>query len=401
MIEKLAFTLFAIALFSITFLKLIQKNDTSYVYMLAIEFIGNVLNFIEIIKSTMLPITLRIVMYVFAVILPIILIWLESIKHINFSELFCMAKVQILEKSNKHEKAKQTVLRFLNKNKNSYRIYKLLAQFYEKEENYEAAISAYRKVTELNPQDKESYYHFAIVLNKGNQKQNAINLLQEMLKNKPEEEKITMLLGDILFEQQEYKEAISVYMSALRYHPGSYDLYYNLGMTYTMLNDFQKAKEFYYKAAQINSLAYNAKLNLGQIALLYGELDEAESYFMESIKEEEIEAGSYYYLAQIAILKGEKEKAINYMNLAVQLNENVYSIMVREPLFEPIKYIVTPPQKTTESPKTMKTLSQKERKVDKHLAKMRILTDSLNSSASGTIKKQMQKQILKEQLQKE
>ena len=47
-IEKIIFNILAFMLFTIIFMKMIKKNDTSYVYVLGLEFIGIVLNFIEL-----------------------------------------------------------------------------------------------------------------------------------------------------------------------------------------------------------------------------------------------------------------------------------------------------------------------------------------------------------------
>ena len=53
-IEKIFFNLIAIALFTIIFLKLIRKNDTSYIFILILEFVGIAINFTELFFSTTL-----------------------------------------------------------------------------------------------------------------------------------------------------------------------------------------------------------------------------------------------------------------------------------------------------------------------------------------------------------
>ena len=60
MLEKIIFNVLALALFTITFLKLIRKNDTSYIYVLALEFVGLAINFIELFFSIKLSIILKI-----------------------------------------------------------------------------------------------------------------------------------------------------------------------------------------------------------------------------------------------------------------------------------------------------------------------------------------------------
>lgn len=400
MLEKIIFNVLAFALFTITVLKLIKKNDTSYIYILALEFIGILINFIELFFSIQLNWFLKTITYLFSIIIPGIILWIEQKKKVDFPELFNVTIAKTLEKLGKHEKAKTMILAFLNKNPNSYITNKLLAEFYEKEENYEAAVSAYMRVTDLKRNDFNSTYKLCEVLNKNKQNEEAINILEEILKQKPEYEKASNLLGEVLIEEERYKDAISVYMTALRYHPANYDLYYSLGMAYTMINDFQRAKEFYEKAADINSLAYNAKLNLGQIALIYGDLDEAENYFMQSSKQEDLEAGSYYYLSQIALLKGDEDKAKNYMNVAVQLDPKVYKQAQKDPVFAPIKEEINPPEEKEQDTKPSH-LSKEERNVNRHLMKTCILVKNLSKEDIQTIKNGKQNQIGNEEKQKE
>ena len=400
MLEKIIFNVLAFALFTITVLKLIKKNDTSYIYILALEFVGILINFIELFFTIQLNWFLRSITYLFSIIIPIVILWIEQKRKIEFPELFNVTIAKILDKFEKHEQAKTIILAFLNKNPNSYIAHKLLAEFYEKEGNYEAAVSAYMRVTDLKRNDFNSAYKLCEVLNKNKQNEEAISILEDILKQKPEYEKASNLLGEVFIEEERYKDAISVYMTALRYHPASYDLYYSLGMAYTMINDFQRAKEFYEKAADINSLAYNAKLNLGQIALIYGDLDEAENYFMQSSKQEDLEAGSYYYLSQIALLKGDEDKAKNYMNLAVQLDPKVYKQAQRDPVFTPIKEEINPPEEKEQDTKSSQ-LSKEEKKVNRHLMKTCILVKNLSKEDIQTIKDSKQNQIYKEEKQKE
>lgn len=400
MLEKIIFNVLALALFTITFLKLIRKNDTSYIYVLALEFVGLAINFIELFFSIKLSIILKIIIYIFSIIIPGIMLWIEKVKKIDFPELFNVTIAQILSAFGKQEQAKKMIMDFLNKNPNSYIAHKWLAEFYEKEGNYDAAISEYMRVTDIKRNDFVSTYKLCEVLNKNKQNQEAINLLEEILKQKPEYEKASNLLGEIFFEEEMYKEAISVYMSALRYNPGSYDLYYSLGMAYTMINDFQRAKEFYSKAAEINTLAYNAKLNLGQIALIYGDLDEAEQWFIQAGKQEDLEAGSYYYLSQIALLKGDEDKAKNYMNVAVQLDPKVYKQAQRDPVFTPIKEKINPPEENKENEKN-NTLSKKEKSVNRHLMKTCILVKNLSKEDIRNAKANRQNEIDIDEKQKE
>ena len=86
MIEKIIFNVLAFTLFIILFFKLIRKNDTSYIVILAIEFVGIFLNFMELVTPIYWNIWVRFLMYILAVIIPAGILWLEF-KGYPFSEI--------------------------------------------------------------------------------------------------------------------------------------------------------------------------------------------------------------------------------------------------------------------------------------------------------------------------
>ena len=401
MIEKIAFNILAFAIFIITFGRFIKKNDTSYVYILGIEFVGIVINFIELLANIHLNLFFRVIIYLLSIIIPAIILLIEYKGKLSFPEILNITLAKIALHSGNTEQAKEYLFKLINKYPESYMGHKTLAEVYEKEEKYSVAVGEYIRTTEINNKDIKINYNIARLLNKDERADEAITVLQDILKTKPEYYDATNLLGEILYTQERYKEAINVYMNALRYNPGNYDLYYNLGMVYTMVNDFQRAKEFYQKAAEINSLLYNAKLSLGQIALIAGDLDEAERYFKESMKGEDVEAGSYYYLAQIAILKGDKDKALNYMNIAVELDPNIYNKVQKEDVFLPIRNEVKKPQKLENELKRRTKLLLKERKALNHLSKTCSLINSMNNEDLATFKNVKEKEKEEQEKQRE
>ena len=79
MVEKLIFNLFSFTLFILMFLNLVRKNDTNYVQILILQAIGIFLNFIEMMSGFAFNIFIKILMYVFSVILPIIILLLTLV----------------------------------------------------------------------------------------------------------------------------------------------------------------------------------------------------------------------------------------------------------------------------------------------------------------------------------
>lgn len=377
-LEKIIFNLLAFAIFTIVFFRMVRRNDTNYLYLLFFQFFGIFLNFIELIAKVEFNILLKIIIYLFSIIIPLLILIIEWKKNFMFSEILEVSICKLLLLLNKNDNAKQRLFKLINKYPNSFIAHKMLADIYEQENNTENALAEYIKLTEIDGNNIEFKYKTAELLEINKKNEEAINTLKSILNEKPEYYKATALLGDILIKEEKYKEAISIYMNALMYNKTNYDLYYNLGIAYTFLNDFAKAKEYYGKAAELNSLLYNSKYSLAQIALMYGELDEAEKLFMQSKEAEDLESGSYYYLAEVAIIKGDKDKAKNYMNLAIELDPEEYIRMSKNPIFIPIKNEIRKPDGKKQKKK--KKLKSKEILSNKHLENTCLLMGNLNNN---------------------
>lgn len=279
---------------------------------------------------------IRIIMYVLAVIIPIVVIIMEM-KGIIFSELIYITLAKLVLYTKNTKQAKTFLINLINKYPGTYKGHKMLAEIYEKEGGMRKAIDEYIKAVDIHKQDYDSYYKVAYLLNQLDKKDESIHMLNELLNKNPYNIEAIHLLGDIYYQQERYKEALGVYIDSLRYYPNDYNIYYNMGMVYSMLNDFSNAKICYEKAATINSLLYNSYYNIAQINMIFGDLEEAEVYFQKSLIGEEIEPKAYYNLARIYMLRGEKENAINFINLAIELDNMYIKISNEEPIFIPIK----------------------------------------------------------------
>lgn len=374
MLEKIIFNLLAVSLFILIFAKLIKKNDTSYINFLAIQFLGIALSFLEIIFKWNFNILLKIILYLFSVILPLIIILVEK-NNYSIPEGIGILKSKLLIMMNKKEEAKKVLLKLIEKNPKSYTAHKMLAEEYEKNNQIATAIEEYVRAIEINLKDYNSYFKIASLLAQTDKTQEAESMLKDLIKRKPDFYPASELLGDIYYNKEMFKEAISVYLEAQKYHPGEYEIYYSLGMAYTRLNDFQRAKEYYAKAAEINSMLYNGIFNIGQIAMIMSDLEEAEKHFINSLQGEDVEAGSYFYLAQIAMIKGDKDKALNYINLAIELDMDLYKKVQEQNIFIPImKQIKT----SYEENKKISHLTRKEKATQEHLYNMYNLIGDMN-----------------------
>ena len=151
-LEQLIFNILAFTLFVIIFLKIVTKNDTSYVIALLIEALGIAINFIEIITHERLNIFLKILVYALAVLLPILIIALEKSGTL-FLEALSLLKVKLLLLIGNSKAAKRTLINLVTKYPDSYIGHKKLAEVYEKEGGMRKAIDEYVKVIDIKKQD--------------------------------------------------------------------------------------------------------------------------------------------------------------------------------------------------------------------------------------------------------
>ena len=392
--EKIIFNVLAFSFFIIMFFKMIKKNDANYVMILCLQALGIAINFIEIIFKLQIGMTLRVIMYVITIVLPIIIIYMEH-RGLNLSELLYITLAKIALLFNNSKQAKKFLIDLVTKYKDSYLGHKMLAQIYEKEGGMRKAIDEYVQVIDINKKEYDSYYKISFLLHELGKKEESAMMLRNLLHKKTEYLEATQLLGDILCEQEKYKEAVNVYSDALKYHPNDFDIYYNMGMVYTLLNDFKNAKDCYEKAATINTLLYNADYNIAMINLLYNDLDEAEKFFLKSLQEPEVEPGAYYHLAKISMLKGDKENAIKYINVAIELDAKMYEKADEEPVFIPIKSFIHYPKEEDKEERKY-NLTKKELKVQKHLEETGKLAGQLSNIDIDLKRKKDKRQIERE-----
>ena len=396
--EKIIFNLLAFSLFIIILSKIIRKNDTNYIYLLVVQFVGIAIDFIEIKFTIKHAIILILIRYLFSIFLPITIILLEK-NSINFSEIFLLFIARFKMKFGDIKGAKKILLTLKDKYPNSYLAHKILAQIYEKEGGMRRAIDEYVSAIDINRTDYKSYYKITKLLTDLGKKDEAIEMLKNLLKAKPDFYDASIKLGELLYEQERFKEAATVYQDALKYNPQEYELYYSLGIVYTSLSDFQMAKEMYEMAAELNHRLYAAYYCLGIIALCEKDLDSASNYFQNAIYEE-LEPIAYYQLAKIYLLKNQKDMAINFLNKAIELDKSLMKKAEKEPIFESIKQYITVSAYSKEG-RTTSILSQKEKNVIKILEETIITVESINSNtAKNKINERVDKIFDREKLKR-
>ena len=77
-VEPLIFIVISFAIFVYMFFRMIRNNDTTYVFILGLEFIGIALNFAEVLFRVKLNMIFVILKYILSIMLPIMIMILEK-----------------------------------------------------------------------------------------------------------------------------------------------------------------------------------------------------------------------------------------------------------------------------------------------------------------------------------
>ena len=375
MLINILFIIIAFALFIHFFLyKMIRKNDTTYLWIIGGQAVGILINLIQILSEVLTGAFFVVVCYILCIVIPICIILIE-LKGLHFAEIvyFVLAKICSLFGNNK--KAKEFLIKCVTVNDKSYYGHKMLAEIYHKEGGMRKAIDEYVKALEIKKNDYETYFKISGLLKELGRKNDCIHMLETLNKKRPELYEATEMLGDLLIEQEKFTEALDLYMRALKIHPNKYEIYYNLGIVYSRMNNFDLAKECYEKAAEINHDFANSHYRLGQISLLYRDLDGAEDNFLNSL-DGETEAEASFELAKIYVLKNKPEKAKQFANRAVDMDQEYYNIVQKEPLMITVKQDVVPPKEDMAPKEHIR--SHKEEMVNEYLKDTYNLTKKIN-----------------------
>ena len=102
-VEKIIFSILALYLFLFMFFKMIKKIDAAYIAVLVLQAMGIALSFIEIIFLLKFNIIIKIIIYLIAIVIPVIIIYLDR-KGKNFSEIIYLGIANFYKLTRKYKK---------------------------------------------------------------------------------------------------------------------------------------------------------------------------------------------------------------------------------------------------------------------------------------------------------
>lgn len=338
MIELIIFGIISLILF--TYIAKRSLEIRSYVsnIILILNIVGIIIMPLIYVKTNKIYMASRIISLILGIILPIVIIIIEYLTKVSYDEKIILYIAEFYEFIKNRKKAKDVIVKYLEKYDDSYLLHKKLATIYEKEGGTRKAIDEYVEAVSIKGTDYESYFRVIELLEYLDKKDEAITLIERLLKVYKRYPKAYIMYANLILEKGNLKEVAKIYEEGLSYNKESKEIMYNLASIYVRLNEYSLAKKNLESIFKLDKKSHIVCLNLAQIAMIEREYSEAKMYLDIAKKEKEIEDIVYYEIAKINVLERKEEEAISNLNKALEINPNIIGKINATEIFKEIRH---------------------------------------------------------------
>ena len=338
MIELIIFGIISLILF--TYIAKRSLEIRSYVsnIILILNIVGIIIMPLIYVKTNKIYMVSRIISLILGIILPIVIIIIEYLTKVSYDEKIILYIAEFYEFTKNRKKAKDIIVKYLEKYDDSYLLHKKLATIYEKEGGTRKAIDEYVEAVSIKGTDYESYFRVIELLEYLDKKDEAITLIERLLKVYKRYPKAYIMYANLILEKGNLKEVAKIYEEGLSYNKESKEIMYNLASIYVRLNEYSLAKKNLESIFKLDKKSHIVCLNLAQIAMIEREYSEAKMYLDIAKKEKEIEDIVYYEIAKINVLERKEEEAISNLNKALEINPNIIGKINATEIFKEIRH---------------------------------------------------------------
>lgn len=338
MIELIIFGIISLILF--TYIAKRSLEIRSYVsnIILILNIAGIIIMPLIYVKTNKIYMASRIISLILGIILPIVIIIIEYLTKVSYDEKIILYIAEFYEFTKNRKKAKDIIVKYLEKYDDSYLLHKKLATIYEKEGGTRKAIDEYVEAVSIKGTDYESYFRVIELLEYLDKKDEAITLIERLLKVYKRYPKAYIMYANLILEKGNLKEVAKIYEEGLSYNKESKEIMYNLASIYVRLNEYSLAKKNLESIFKLDKKSHIVCLNLAQIAMIEREYSEAKMYLDIAKKEKEIEDIVYYEIAKINVLERKEEEAISNLNKALEINPNIIVKINATEIFKEIRH---------------------------------------------------------------
>lgn len=338
MIELIIFGIISLILF--TYIAKRSLEIRSYVsnIILILNIVGIIIMPLIYVKTNKIDMVSRIISLILGIILPIVIIIIEYLTKVSYDEKIILYIAEFYEFTKNRKKAKDIIVKYLEKYDDSYLLHKKLATIYEKEGGTRKAIDEYVEAVSIKGTDYESYFRVIELLEYLDKKDEAITLIERLLKVYKRYPKAYIMYANLILEKGNLKEVAKIYEEGLSYNKESKEIMYNLASIYVRLNEYSLAKKNLESIFKLDKKSHIVCLNLAQIAMIEREYSEAKMYLDIAKKEKEIEDIVYYEIAKINVLERKEEEAISNLNKALEINQDIIRKINATEIFKEIRH---------------------------------------------------------------
>ena len=338
MIELIIFGIISLILF--TYIAKRSLEIRSYVsnIILILNIVGIIIMPLIYVKTNKIYMASRIISLILGIILPIVIIIIEYLTKVSYDEKIILYIAEFYEFIKNRKKAKDIIVKYLDKYDDSYLLHKKLATIYEKEGGTRKAIDEYVEAVSIKGTDYESYFRVIELLEYLDKKDEAITLIERLLKVYKRYPKAYIMYANLILEKGNLKEVAKIYEEGLSYNKESKEIMYNLASIYVRLNEYSLAKKNLESIFKLDKKSHIVCLNLAQISMIEREYSEAKMYLDIAKKEKEIEDIVYYEIAKINVLERKEEEAISNLNKALEVNPNIIGKINATEIFKEIRH---------------------------------------------------------------
>ncbi|MBB1522694.1 MAG: hypothetical protein HG467_000455 [Clostridiales bacterium] len=338
MTELIIFGIISLILF--TYIAKRSLEIRSYVsnIILILNIVGIIIMPLIYVKTNKIDMVSRIISLILGIILPIVIIIIEYLTKVSYDEKIILYIAEFYEFTKNRKKAKDIIVKYLEKYDDSYLLHKKLATIYEKEGGTRKAIDEYVEAVSIKGTDYESYFRVIELLEYLDKKDEAITLIERLLKVYKRYPKAYIMYANLILEKGNLKEVAKIYEEGLSYNKESKEIMYNLASIYVRLNEYSLAKKNLESIFKLDKKSHIVCLNLAQIAMIEREYSEAKMYLDIAKKEKEIEDIVYYEIAKINVLERKEEEAISNLNKALEINSNIIVKINATEIFKEIRH---------------------------------------------------------------
>ena len=338
MIELIIFGIISLILFTYIAKRYLEIRSYVSNIILILNIVGIIIMPLIYVKTNKIYMASRIISLILGIILPIVIIIIEYLTKVSYDEKIILYIAEFYEFTKNRKKAKDIIVKYLEKYDDSYLLHKKLATIYEKEGGTRKAIDEYVEAVSINGTDYESYFRVIELLEYLDKKDEAITLIERLLKVYKRYPKAYIMYANLILEKGNLKEVAKIYEEGLSYNKESKEIMYNLASIYVRLNEYSLAKKNLESIFKLDKKSHIVCLNLAQIAMIEREYSEAKMYLDIAKKEKEIEDIVYYEIAKINVLERKEEEAISNLNKALEINPNIIVKINATEIFKEIRH---------------------------------------------------------------